>query len=212
MGRGRFVVVEGIDFGGKTTQIERLGKRLNAKIEKFPNRNSRIGQIIDDHLTEKDLIRSIKAEHLLMAANRAEREPAIIQNLNAGFDVIADRFYASGVAYTSAKGIDETFFHSNDDLYNWAELADQAIIEPDITFYFKTEIGFKKSGHREIYEKETFQKKVSEQFERIKKEKKNWIEIEVDMYKDKIEELTNVLFQIIENYGKVEDSFRFNFF
>ena len=81
MGRGRFVVVEGIDFGGKTTQIERLGKRLNAKIEKFPNRNSRIGQIIDDHLTEKDSIRSIKAEHLLMAANRAEvQRHSVLQN------------------------------------------------------------------------------------------------------------------------------------
>ena len=168
--------------------------------------------MIDDHLTKKDLIKSMKTEHLLMAANRAEREAAIIQNLNAGFDVIVDRFYASGVAYTSAKEIDGTFFRSKDDLYNWAKLADQGIIEPDITFYLKTDNGFKKGDYKEIYEEETFQKKVSDQFERIKREKGDWIEIDVDMYENKIEELNDVLFQIIEEHKKVENSFRFNSF
>jgi thymidylate kinase len=36
MARGRFIVLEGLDRSGKSTQVERLVKRLNAKLQKFP--------------------------------------------------------------------------------------------------------------------------------------------------------------------------------
>ena len=215
MGRGRLIAFEGLDNSGKTTQVEKLGKRLNGKIEKFPNRASKIGQIINDHLTKRKVIQSLKTEHLLMAANRAERETEIIQNLKDGFDVLADRFYASGVAYTSAKEIDGTLFQTNDELYNWAKLADQHIIEPDITFYFTSEIDFEQTDdhmNREIYENDAFQKKVKGQFERIKNEKQNWVEIKVDMYRNKIQELNDVLFKIIKEQGEMEGAIRFNSF
>ena len=97
----------------------------------------------------------------------------MVKNLDAGFDVLTDRFYASGIAYTSAKEIDGLVFRKREDLYNWAKLADRGIIEPDITFYFKSEINFKKSDeNREIYENDAFQKRACEQFEKIKNEKK----------------------------------------
>ena len=214
MKRGKFYVLEGLDKVGKTTQAEKLGKKLNGKVEKFPYRTSEIGQILNKHLTNEKKIECLKTEHLLMAANRAEREEEIIKTLKNGVDVIADRFYASGVAYTSAKGINGTTFQTNEDLYNWAKMADWNIIEPDITFYFKSETGFKEKDdiNREIYENVTFQNKVDTQFEKIKNEKKNWLEIKVDAYKNKVEELTEELFRIVEEDKKTENSLHFNTF
>jgi dTMP kinase len=34
--RGRFIVIEGLDRAGKSTQVDRLAKRLDAKVWKFP--------------------------------------------------------------------------------------------------------------------------------------------------------------------------------
>ena len=211
---GKLYVLEGIDKIGKSTQAEELGKKLNGKVEKFPYRTSEIGQILNRHLTKKNEIKYLKTEHLLMAANRAEREEEIIRTLKSGVDVIADRFYASGIAYTSAKNIDGTVFKTENDLYNWAKLADWGIIEPDITFYFKSETSFERKNEtdEEIYEIDEFQKRVSNQFEKIKKEKKNWVEIEVDMYRNRIEELTEELLQIIGKNRGEENLLRFNTF
>ena len=44
-----------------------------------------------------------------MAANTAETKASIIENLFAGFDVLADWFYTSGVAYELAKEISKKF-------------------------------------------------------------------------------------------------------
>lgn len=36
MTRGKFIVLEGLDRSGKSTQVERLVKKLDAKLQKFP--------------------------------------------------------------------------------------------------------------------------------------------------------------------------------
>lgn len=38
MSRGKFIVLEGLDRSGKSTQVERLVKKLDAKLQKFPGK------------------------------------------------------------------------------------------------------------------------------------------------------------------------------
>ena len=69
--RGISVALEGIDSVGKTTQITLLQQRFNAKVFKFPNRETPIGQLLDKHLKKEQILED-KTEHL--PHNRAESE------------------------------------------------------------------------------------------------------------------------------------------
>ena len=87
--RGLFIVVEGLDRAGKSTQVERLVSRLQsdgaqpsssspqdgqaqaAKVYKFPDRTTPIGKMIDAYLRSESEIDD-HAIHLLFSANRWE--------------------------------------------------------------------------------------------------------------------------------------------
>ena len=67
--------------------------------------------------------------------------------------LVCDRYAYSGVAYSSAKGID----------FEWCLNADRGLIQPDLTFYFDVSMDTIKarSGFgEERYEKVDFQDKV----------------------------------------------------
>jgi len=71
-GRGAFIVFEGIDRCGKSTQVDLLGKALsNAKNIRFPDRTSAIGQMINSYLVSATNMND-QAIHLLFSANRWE--------------------------------------------------------------------------------------------------------------------------------------------
>ena len=40
MARGKFIVLEGLDRSGKSTQVEKLVKKLDARLQKFPGEYS----------------------------------------------------------------------------------------------------------------------------------------------------------------------------
>jgi thymidylate kinase len=70
--RGAFIVFEGIDRCGKSTQVDLLGKALdNAKNIRFPDRTSAIGQMINSYLVSATNMND-QAIHLLFSANRWE--------------------------------------------------------------------------------------------------------------------------------------------
>ena len=74
--RGHFIVFEGLDRAGKTTQCVRLVRYLEeqgrrVKHLRFPNRSTPIGQMIDAYL-KGDSTQEDHVIHLLFSANRWE--------------------------------------------------------------------------------------------------------------------------------------------
>lgn len=107
--RGAFILFEGVDRCGKTTQCTRLLEWLRSsmgeeKVEfmRFPDRTTSIGTTINSYLTNAQEMDD-RAIHLLFAANRWEAAANIRQKLAAGVTIVCDRYSYSGVAFTSAK-------------------------------------------------------------------------------------------------------------
>ncbi|PSR80369.1 hypothetical protein PHLCEN_2v6754 [Hermanssonia centrifuga] len=74
--RGAFIVFEGLDRSGKSTQAATLLKRLQdaqspAKLINFPDRTTAIGKMIDSYLRSESELDD-HAVHLLFSANRWE--------------------------------------------------------------------------------------------------------------------------------------------
>ena len=109
--KGKFIVVEGIDGSGKTTQINQLSKWLISS-DLIPKKNQ---LVITREPGGTELGKSIRSllldisrennpdsitELLLYAADRAQHVNEIIRpSLNKGDWVISDRFCGSTLAY-----------------------------------------------------------------------------------------------------------------
>lgn len=107
--RGAFILFEGVDRCGKTTQCTRLLEFLKGsigadKVEfmRFPDRTTSIGTTINSYLTNAQEMDD-RAIHLLFAANRWEAAANIRKKLAEGVTIVCDRYSYSGVAFTSAK-------------------------------------------------------------------------------------------------------------
>lgn len=103
------ITIEGVDSVGKHTQADMLVEWM-AKNKRtcyyysFPRYETRIGKLIDDFLHGRLSI-PMKARHLLLAANRREFEPDIVEQTKKGF-VVMDRYYEANLAFGVAEGSD----------------------------------------------------------------------------------------------------------
>lgn len=75
--RGAFIVFEGADRAGKSTQCQMLVEHLQAQgvaaeLWRFPDRTTPIGKMINSYLTSQSDIDDA-AVHLLFSANRWEK-------------------------------------------------------------------------------------------------------------------------------------------
>ncbi len=123
--RGAFIVFEGIDRCGKTTQcnllvdhVKRLTSESQVEFIRFPNRESCIGKLINNYLTTATSNINDHTIHLLFSANRWESRDMILEKLNSGVTLICDRYAYSGVAFSSAKGMD----------FDWCKACDKVCI------------------------------------------------------------------------------------
>lgn len=100
-----FIVFEGCDRSGKSSQARRLARHLQSQglrvhTLSFPDRSSPCtGPLLNAYL-QGDLDLPPQASHLLFSANRWEKQPLILQWLEAGDWIIVDRYWYSGVAYS----------------------------------------------------------------------------------------------------------------
>lgn len=98
--RGRFIVFEGGEASGKSTQAQLLAARRGALLTREPGGTAlgeRVRELLLDPATE-DV--DARTELLLMAAARAEHVERVIgPTLASGREVVCDRFGASSVAY-----------------------------------------------------------------------------------------------------------------
>jgi dTMP kinase len=107
--RGAFVLLEGVDRCGKTTQCKSLVERLlsagiAATLMRFPDRATSTGVIINDYLTQSTTNAvDDRAIHLLFSANRWESAATIVEHLRNGTTVVCDRYVYSGVAFSASK-------------------------------------------------------------------------------------------------------------
>ena len=104
MSTPRFIVVEGGDATGKSTQIERLVAHLRERdievVQTFEPGATPLGQRLRTLLLHGDDPVDPVAEALLMAADRAQHVAEVIRPaLARGAWVVSDRFVPSSLAY-----------------------------------------------------------------------------------------------------------------
>jgi dTMP kinase len=112
---GRFVVLEGGEGTGKSTQAKRLVRELEARgrsaVLTHEPGDTRVGEEIRALLLHEDWALDARAELLLMLADRAAHVTELIRPaLAAGKVVVSDRFTPSSLAYQGVGrelGVDE---------------------------------------------------------------------------------------------------------
>ncbi|SPO26385.1 related to thymidylate kinase [Ustilago trichophora] len=180
--RGFFIVVEGLDRAGKSTQVERLAEHLQAKAIKFPERTTAIGQMINSYLAQTSDLDD-QAIHLLFSANRWECVASIKKTLEAGESIVCDRYAFSGIAYSVAKGLS----------YDWCRNPDVGLPLPDLTMFLDldAQTAAARGGYgEERYEKLDFQAKVRDAFSRVSQDVKahggRWVTIDASKTLDQV--------------------------
>ncbi len=104
--KNKFIVVEGLDGSGKSTQIQKLAENLKAKGERVyitaEPQNYETGAYIRRILSES-LERNMYLQAALFLADRLEhitnKDCGIKKYLDEGYTVICDRYYYSSFAY-----------------------------------------------------------------------------------------------------------------
>lgn len=101
---GVFIVLEGADGSGKSTQVARLAERLRSSgrevVATFEPGATPVGAAVRNVLLERDAHVVPIAEALLMAADRAQHVVEIVRPaLARGADVVSDRYVPSSLAY-----------------------------------------------------------------------------------------------------------------
>ena len=130
--RGAFIVFEGVDRCGKTTQCGLLLKHLlqlgvAAAAMRFPDRTTPVGLLINQYLQSNSNLDD-RAIHLLFSANRWEASKELMDKLNNGTTIICDRYAYSGVAFSSAKP-------EADLSLGWCQAPDVGLPAPDAVIF-----------------------------------------------------------------------------
>ncbi|KAF3927218.1 hypothetical protein ABW20_dc0105808 [Dactylellina cionopaga] len=174
--RGALIAIEGLDRAGKSTQCSLLLDRLNAsgvpaKLQKFPDRTTPIGQMINSYLQNSENLDD-RAIHLLFSANRWEACEGIKSTLNTGTTLLLDRYIYSGVVFSAAKPPTPLEFPQPLSP-TWCRNPDLGLPRPDIIIFLNIsqENAAKRAGFGgERYERTEMQEKVRKLFEDMRKE------------------------------------------
>jgi dTMP kinase len=192
--RGVFIVFEGIDRSGKSTQVRLLREHLlklniQSKAMVFPARDTATGQKISQYLCGSREIEDKKL-HELFSQNRWEFKDEICETLQSGKTLIVDRYAYSGVAYSLAK-------ESKELTLEWCKSLDTGLPAPDLVIFLDIPIeeAKKRVGYgKERYEKEEFQTRVAAQYKQL--QENDWLNIDATMSQSQIH---NVIARKVEN-------------
>ena len=161
--RGLFIVVEGIDNCGKSTQAQMLRKYLQEKgLEVFNTREpggTDIGEEIRSILLDRKKMLDPKVQTLLFFTSREEFLQKIVKpKLDQGITVISDRFEASTYVYQGyVQGVDEKFIDVlHDQVVEDSDCIPDLYIILDISSEesFKRQANIDNKGQEFIYEKQ----------------------------------------------------------
>ncbi|KAF3771100.1 hypothetical protein M406DRAFT_19190, partial [Cryphonectria parasitica EP155] len=177
--RGAFIVLEGLDRSGKTTQVKLLQEKLAGmgravELARFPGMLpvslslsfSFFFFIINTYLTSPNAPSlPDQAIHLLFTANRWEAAPRLTSLLASGTTIICDRYYYSGMVYSAAK-------HNPALPLSWARSPEVGLPRPDLVVFLDLDgaAAEKRGGWGgERYEKREMQARVRELFWGLKR-------------------------------------------
>ncbi len=167
MNRGKFITLEGMDGAGKTTHLEWLRTRLEARclkvtISREPG-GTALGETLRRLLLDGHEAIHPETEALLMFAARNEHIVRVIEPaLASGKWVLCDRFtdatYAyqaggSGVAWERIAGL-EHWVHGN--------------LQPDLTIYLDVDPGTGKSRTRQVRTPDRFEREQRAFYSRVR--------------------------------------------
>lgn len=136
--KGLFIVFEGPEGSGKSTQLRLLTARLDAiglvpVVTREPG-GTAVGDAIRQVLLDPELAMTPLCEFLLYSASRAQHVAEVIAPaLTAGRLVLSDRFYGASIAYQGyGRGLSLPFI---------AELTERVTggLKPDLTLLFDLE-------------------------------------------------------------------------
>ncbi|MFV0318281.1 MAG: dTMP kinase [Microthrixaceae bacterium] len=133
--RGWFVVFEGTDGSGKSTQAALLAQRTGALLTHQPGATA-LGEVLRG-ITLGGSVGEItdRAEALLMAADRAQHVESVIQPvLASGRTVVCDRYLGSSIAYQGhGRGLDPDMIEA---ISMWAT----EDLVPDVVVYLSVDV------------------------------------------------------------------------
>nr|CCA21950.1 thymidylate kinase putative [Albugo laibachii Nc14] len=198
--RGVFILIEGLDCCGKTTQTKLLHEALTkmssaAELLRFPDRTTPTGKLIDAYLTSKDEQVNDRAIHLLFTANRWEAAEKIEAILNSGKNIVMDRYAYSGAVFSASKsGMD----------MNWCWQPEIGLPRPDAVIFLDLPVdsASKREDYgAERYENVEFQEKVRLNFHKLieldhsQKDESRWHFIDAN---DTIEKVQARVFEVAQ--------------
>ena len=134
MHKGKFITIYGINNIGKTTQSKLLVKRLKnagykAKYIKYP-----VYDVKPSGVYINKILRSSNQQHipedelqLWFVANRYQYEPILRKFLERGYIVVAEDYAGTGIAWGTAKGLDE----------KWVEGINSKVLKEDLSIMLK---------------------------------------------------------------------------
>jgi dTMP kinase len=127
--KGIFIVIEGLDGSGKTTQAKILAKKLSENHKVLctaePSQGKTGNFIRNDCLYEEKRLPT-EAEALLFAADRIEHmQTELAPALSEGKIVICDRYIYSSLAYQGSAGLS----------LDWIKTINAHALEPDFALF-----------------------------------------------------------------------------
>jgi dTMP kinase len=127
--KGAFIVIEGLDGSGKSTQAKLLAAKLkkshNAVCTAEPSRG-KIGKFIRNRILYSPTRPPTSVEALLFAADRIEHiKNEVLPALETGQLVVSDRYLYSSLAYQGSAGLS----------LDWIEAVNQHALKPDLALF-----------------------------------------------------------------------------
>jgi dTMP kinase len=103
---GKYIVFEGGDNAGKTTQARILAVELDSVLIREPG-GTHVGEQIRSLILHSDEEMTPHTQALLHAATRAQlAQDIIVPSLESGFQVVADRSWVSSAVYQGVQGVE----------------------------------------------------------------------------------------------------------
>ncbi len=196
-----FIVFEGLDGSGKSTQIKALNDKLKLNnydvISLREPGSTEIGDKVLEILESSQKLTPIMEFLLFSISRSAIINEKIIPNLNENKIVLCDRYFYSSIAYQgSGRNLDNDFIHKINN-----KIVDDVV--PDIVFYFDLtwEEKIKRKGidHSDRFEKEDklFHENVRKSYlQMAETDSAKWIVIDATLKMDEISEII---------YAKISD-------
>ncbi len=167
MSAGRFIVLEGIDGSGTTTQAARLAGSLrdagHAVVSTREPSDGPIGLVLRQALTRRLVGLSDRVLALLFAADRLDHLASVVEPaLAAGKVVVSDRYVLSSLAYQGMRLPP-----------SWVESLNAAARAPDLTLFLDVDNRTAarrrhgRGGPEEIFDADEVQRAVARAYARV---------------------------------------------